>query len=136
MVCLRPSCRSWSRFFFFQAEDGIRDGRVTGVQTCALPIYNNVVYFCSYDGYCYAADATTGKEKWKFKIGGEKKVGAKGLWTMKPADMYMEDQYDFFLSSPAVEMIDKDLTVFFGSSEGNLYAVNAETGALKWKFKT
>src|SRR5690348_17880934 len=27
-----------SSFFFFQAEDGIRDGRVTGVQTCALPI--------------------------------------------------------------------------------------------------
>src|SRR5256885_12402804 len=28
-------------FFFFQAEDGIRDYKVTGVQTCALPI-------CSY----------------------------------------------------------------------------------------
>src|SRR5207253_5683586 len=27
-------------FFFFQAEDGIRDGHVTGVQTCALPIYS------------------------------------------------------------------------------------------------
>src|SRR5699024_57819 len=27
------------RFFFFQAEDGIRDRNVTGVQTCALPIY-------------------------------------------------------------------------------------------------
>src|SRR6266568_2734171 len=26
-------------FFFFQAEDGIRDGTVTGVQTCALPIF-------------------------------------------------------------------------------------------------
>ena len=26
-------------FFFFQAEDGIRDDLVTGVQTCALPIY-------------------------------------------------------------------------------------------------
>src|SRR5260370_18178549 len=26
-------------FFFFQAEDGIRDSSVTGVQTCALPIY-------------------------------------------------------------------------------------------------
>src|SRR5690349_23006571 len=26
-------------FFFFQAEDGIRDLYVTGVQTCALPIY-------------------------------------------------------------------------------------------------
>src|SRR6266702_7903511 len=28
-------------FFFFQAEDGIRDGHVTGVQTCALPISCN-----------------------------------------------------------------------------------------------
>src|SRR5258708_27764899 len=27
-----------SQFFFFQAEDGIRDDLVTGVQTCALPI--------------------------------------------------------------------------------------------------
>src|SRR6266542_3696353 len=27
-------------FFFFQAEDGIRDATVTGVQTCALPILN------------------------------------------------------------------------------------------------
>src|SRR2546426_6626593 len=26
-------------FFFFQAEDGIRDYKVTGVQTCALPIW-------------------------------------------------------------------------------------------------
>src|SRR2546426_7280265 len=31
-------CRC-SVFFFFQAEDGIRDYKVTGVQTCALPIY-------------------------------------------------------------------------------------------------
>src|SRR2546422_6965868 len=28
-------------FFFFQAEDGIRDVAVTGVQTCALPIYSS-----------------------------------------------------------------------------------------------
>ena len=31
-------CRFCSVFFFFQAEDGIRDRDVTGVQTCALPI--------------------------------------------------------------------------------------------------
>src|SRR5256886_7744578 len=30
-------------FFFFQAEDGIRDLTVTGVQTCALPIYEPAV---------------------------------------------------------------------------------------------
>src|SRR5256885_8781787 len=33
-------------FFFFQAEDGIRDYKVTGVQTCALPIY---VHFVSIE---------------------------------------------------------------------------------------
>src|SRR5688500_3922422 len=27
------------KYFFFQAEDGIRDYKVTGVQTCALPIF-------------------------------------------------------------------------------------------------
>src|SRR2546430_15443930 len=31
-------CSGWRPFFFFQAEDGIRDLTVTGVQTCALPI--------------------------------------------------------------------------------------------------
>src|SRR6201998_1392026 len=31
--------------FFFQAEDGIRDGRLTGVQTCALPILSCKVNF-------------------------------------------------------------------------------------------
>src|SRR5256885_6208075 len=30
-------------FFFFQAEDGIRDYKVTGVQTCALPIYHRLL---------------------------------------------------------------------------------------------
>src|SRR5207237_7242097 len=29
-------------FFFFQAEDGIRDSSVTGVQTCALPIWQRL----------------------------------------------------------------------------------------------
>src|SRR5256885_3166592 len=33
-------------FFFFQAEDGIRDYKVTGVQTCALPISLDHVLRC------------------------------------------------------------------------------------------
>src|SRR5947207_13576173 len=33
-------------FFFFQAEDGIRDHCVTGVQTCALPISRSLVVAC------------------------------------------------------------------------------------------
>src|SRR5437879_12256556 len=38
-------------FFFFQAEDGIRDTSVTGVQTCALPIYWATSHIeCKIDG--------------------------------------------------------------------------------------
>src|SRR3989442_11334366 len=36
-------CLLWF-FFFFQAEDGIRDADVTGVQTCALPILTELAY--------------------------------------------------------------------------------------------
>src|SRR5436190_23947768 len=35
---IRTTCYNCAFFFFFQAEDGIRDHCVTGVQTCALPI--------------------------------------------------------------------------------------------------
>src|SRR2546430_7296789 len=38
-VCLERRGCCFVFFFFFQAEDGIRDLTVTGVQTCALPIY-------------------------------------------------------------------------------------------------
>src|SRR5439155_18494921 len=37
--------------FFFQPEDGIRDGHVTGVQTCALPIWAYPVYVPVPYGY-------------------------------------------------------------------------------------
>src|SRR5690625_7354197 len=36
-------------YFFFQAEDGIRDGHVTGVQTCALPISFMKIHQMEYD---------------------------------------------------------------------------------------
>src|SRR2546430_7643730 len=37
-------------FFFFQAEDGIRDLTVTGVQTCALPIWHTFGVHCAQAG--------------------------------------------------------------------------------------
>src|SRR5688572_31498397 len=42
-------------FFFFQAEDGIRDLTVTGVQTCALPIFIDLV---SMKAHQYHADGS------------------------------------------------------------------------------
>src|SRR5205809_5905796 len=40
MILIKIVCDFF--FFFFQAEDGIRDVAVTGVQTCALPIYSSL----------------------------------------------------------------------------------------------
>jgi eukaryotic-like serine/threonine-protein kinase len=113
----------------------------TGGAVASSPaIFNGVIYFTSFDGYCYALDAGSGKELWKYKTGGEKKIGANGLWTMKPAEIYMEDLWDFFLSSPVIGIngpgANKGPTIYFGSSDGNLYALDAIHGALKWKFKT
>src|SRR3989475_2364604 len=39
MLCAKCTFFGSIRSFFFQAEDGIRDLTVTGVQTCALPIF-------------------------------------------------------------------------------------------------
>src|SRR5438105_14537158 len=42
-------------FFFFQAEDGIRDPLVTGVQTCALPILSTATVVCTQSGQLLGA---------------------------------------------------------------------------------
>src|SRR2546430_11545020 len=42
-------------FFFFQAEDGIRDLTVTGVQTCALPIYPILAAYGVLDQACMSS---------------------------------------------------------------------------------
>src|SRR3989440_8861104 len=50
-------------FFFFQAEDGIRDLIVTGVQTCALPIFDLLAVQLLDDGPdAAAADADAGAD--------------------------------------------------------------------------
>src|ERR1039457_2472020 len=49
-------------FFFFQAEDGIRDYKVTGVQTCALPIYIEGLRQRSADGSGALQDRAEGVE--------------------------------------------------------------------------
>src|SRR4029434_1820041 len=44
-------------FFFFQAEDGMRDSSVSGVQTCALPILCVCMSVCVYAYECVCAYA-------------------------------------------------------------------------------
>src|SRR5688500_20026573 len=44
-LCLVKSVLNYFSFFF-QAEDGIRDYKGTGVQTCALPIWRRLMHLC------------------------------------------------------------------------------------------
>src|SRR5207244_5061352 len=49
-----------SLVFFFQAEDGIRDDLVTGVQTCALPICDGPSAACAGRSTCATSAPRTG----------------------------------------------------------------------------
>lgn len=110
--------------------------KTTGAVYSSPTINKNTVYFGSLDGYYYAVDITTGKQKWKFNTGGEKMIGGKGYGGMKPADLYMTDLWDYFISSPVVDTNAGDEIVYFGSSTGNVYAVSGKDGTLLWKFST
>lgn len=95
-------------------------------------IADGVLYAVSYDGKLYALNAATGATKWKFATEGERRFEAKGLHGMEPKNQTIADPFDFYLSSPLVVQN----TVYFGSGDGNLYAINTASGEPRWKFKT
>lgn len=95
-------------------------------------IAGGLVYFPSYDGRFYAVEAQTGALRWKTATGGERRFEAKGLHGMQPKSQTFPDPYDIFLSSPVVAAG----TVYFGSGDGNFYALDAASGELRWKFQT
>jgi outer membrane protein assembly factor BamB len=98
-------------------------------------VYKDVVYFTGFDGF-YAVDKSNGTLKWKFKTGGEKHYGQKGLWGMQPENEFQDDPFDFFLSSPVIGTDEGNETAYFGSGDNNVYALDVNTGKLKWQFKT
>jgi eukaryotic-like serine/threonine-protein kinase len=95
-------------------------------------VENGVVYFGSYDGKFYAVDAASGQLKWKFATAGERRFAAKHIHGGLPEAETMPDPFDCYLSSPAVS----GASVYFGSGDGNVYALDAATGKLNWKFQT
>jgi outer membrane protein assembly factor BamB len=104
------------------------EGRVTSSPAIA----DGIVYFESYDSYLYAVTADSGRLAWKFKTAGERRFAGTHLHGSEPAAESMPDPFDVYLSSPAVW----DGNVYFGSGDGNIYALDAKSGQLKWKFKT
>jgi len=105
----------------------------TGSRVNSSPaVVGGMVYFGSYDGTFYAVDAVSGQERWKFKTEGERRYAAKHIHGIQPTGETMPDPYDTFLSSPAIW----SGAVYFGSGDGNIYALDAASGNLLWKFHT
>jgi outer membrane protein assembly factor BamB len=95
-------------------------------------VADGTVYFVSSAGSLAAIDAADGQPRWVFAIEYERKFEAKGLHGYPPAAQTIPDAWDVFTSSPAVA----NGKVYFGSGDGNVYAVDAKTGVLQWKFAT
>ena len=95
-------------------------------------VAGGTVYFVSSAGSLAALDIATGKVKWVLPTEYERKFEAKNLHGYPPAAQIMPDVWDIFTSSPAVA----NGKVFFGSGDGNVYAADAQTGVLQWKFPT
>jgi outer membrane protein assembly factor BamB len=93
---------------------------------------SGTVYFESYDSNLYALNAATGKLKWKFATAGERHYIGTHIHYLQPAAEAMPDPWDFYLSSPSVW----NGAVYFGSGDKNVYALDASTGSMKWKFQT
>jgi outer membrane protein assembly factor BamB len=79
------------------------------------------VYVGSYDKKVYALNGATGAKKWEFLT-----VAKDAFW----AGVRLQRGV---VSSPAIGF---DGTVYVGSQDGNVYALNGATGAKKWEFLT
>ena len=90
------------------------------------------VYFVSSAGSLAALDASNGKPKWVFATEYERKFEARNLHGYPSPAQTIPDGWDIWTSSPAVA----NGKVYFGSGDGNIYAVTADTGIEVWKVQT
>ena len=103
-----------------------------GLVTSSPAIDGQTVYVNSADGLLYALDLASGAVKWRFATNGERRFSAPGIHGIAPRTETMPDPFDMFTSSPVIA----NGRVYFGSGDGNVYAIDAPTGSLSWKFQT
>ena len=95
-------------------------------------VEGGTVYFVSSAGSLAAIDASNGQPRWVYAVEHERRFEAKNLHGYPPTSQTIPDAWDMWVSSPAVA----DGRVYFGSGDGNVYAVDVESGLLQWKFTT
>lgn len=111
-----------STFYAFDTMTGEEKWEKTlkGSVTTSPVISNEMLYFCTDDGFCYGVDKNTGHEH----------------WVMSPEERDLNasncDKCALRFSQPIVE----DTILYVGSLDRNLYALDAQTGVIKWSFKT
>ncbi len=93
-------------------------------------VHGDLVYVSSLDGNIYAVDTATGKQRWAFATKGERRFTAPGIHGAIPRTERMPDPFDVFLSSPTIA----NSTVYIGSGDQHVYALDALTGTIKWQF--
>jgi len=99
-----------------------------GIVRSRPAIVGELVYFASDDGNLYAVEAQSGTQAWRTDIGNylmrdkREKLGT----STDPLG------FDYFQSSPEVV----GGKVYIGSLDGNVYALDADTGMIDWTFKT
>lgn len=107
-----------------QSGEPVWEFRAGGAVIARPTLVGAHVYVPSDDGMLYKLDARSGTQVWRFDMGGgtvERKLPRNG-----------EPGYDYLASTATVE----GGVVFVGSADGRLCAVDAETGAARWSFKT
>jgi outer membrane protein assembly factor BamB len=93
-------------------------------------VHDGVVYVTSYDGRLHALRAADGALRWKAATGGERRFEARGLHGTQPRTQTVADPFDVYLSSPLVA----GGMVVFGSGDGHVHALDAASGARRWRF--
>src|SRR5215213_9754758 len=150
--------------FFCQAEDGIRDWSVTGVQTCALPIYGKgVVYIATPGFFLVALDADTGQPlpNWGRQVAlpGFPTTGVVDLAEdlIRDWDPWIRRKQKYnpnegvplelgYITSSSPPIVVNDVIIVGNSAEqgyhqtrtenvpGDILAYDARTGKFMWKF--
>jgi outer membrane protein assembly factor BamB len=120
--------------YALKAEDGsiLWRFRTQGAVTSSPAVWDSTVYVASIDGLIYALDARSGKLVWQFRTAGEARYSVKGIHGLMPSNELMPEPFDMFISSPTIA----GTTLYFGSGDHSVYAIDARTGSLRWKFTT